>query len=37
MPSGPLRVLGEHHVDLHLHADVNVPVTVIVESVDQTE
>jgi large subunit ribosomal protein L9 len=37
MPGGPLRVLGEHHVDLHLHADVNVPVTVIIESVDQTE
>ena len=37
LPSGPLRVLGEHHVDLHLHADVNVPMTVIIESVDQTE
>jgi ribosomal protein L9 len=30
-------VLGEHHVDLHLHTDVNVPMTVIIESVDQTE
>ena len=37
MPSGPLRVLGEHHVDLHLHADVNVPMTVIIESADPTE
>ena len=37
LPSGPLRVLGEHHVDLHLHADVNVPITVLIESVDQTE
>jgi large subunit ribosomal protein L9 len=37
MPDGPLRVLGEHRVDLHLHTDVNVPMTVIIESVDQTE
>ena len=37
LPSGPLRVLGEHQVDLHLHADVNVPITVLIESVDQTE
>ncbi|HLF11470.1 MAG TPA: 50S ribosomal protein L9 [Gammaproteobacteria bacterium] len=29
---GPLRVIGEHHVELHLHADVNVDLTVIVES-----
>jgi large subunit ribosomal protein L9 len=32
MPDGPLRVLGEHEVELHLHTDVNVPLTVIVES-----
>ena len=37
LPSGPLRVLGEHRVDVHLHADVNVSLTVIIESVDQTE
>jgi len=37
MPDGPLRMLGEHEVELHLHADVNVPITVIVESVDQAE
>jgi large subunit ribosomal protein L9 len=24
------RVLGEHHVELHLHTDVNVPLTVTV-------
>jgi large subunit ribosomal protein L9 len=28
LPSGPLRSLGEHVVNLHLHADVDVPLTV---------
>jgi large subunit ribosomal protein L9 len=28
LPAGPIRVLGEHQVELHLHTDVNVPVTV---------
>lgn len=28
MPTGPIRTLGEHAVELHLHADVNVAVTV---------
>lgn len=28
---GPLRVVGEHKVELHLHADVNVELTVVVE------
>jgi large subunit ribosomal protein L9 len=32
LPEGPLRVVGEHHVELHLHTDVNVPLTVVVES-----
>jgi large subunit ribosomal protein L9 len=32
LPDGPLRVVGEHHLELHLHADVNVGVTVIVEA-----
>jgi large subunit ribosomal protein L9 len=33
MPSGPLRMLGEHTVALHLHADVDVPlhVTIVAE------
>jgi large subunit ribosomal protein L9 len=30
LPDGPIRVLGEHHLELHLHADVNVPLTVTV-------
>lgn len=28
LPSGPLRALGEHVVNLHLHADVDVPLAV---------
>jgi large subunit ribosomal protein L9 len=32
LPEGPLRVVGEHHIELHLHADVNVELTVVVES-----
>ena len=33
LPSGPLRMLGEHTVSLHLHADVDVPlrVTIVAE------
>jgi large subunit ribosomal protein L9 len=30
LPDGPIRVLGEHHVEIHLHTDVNVPLTVTV-------
>lgn len=28
MPEGPIRVAGEHEVELHLHSDVNVSVKV---------
>jgi len=28
MPNGPLRTVGEHSVGLHLHADIDVPLTV---------
>jgi len=33
LPNGPLRTVGEHTVNLHLHADVDVPlqVTIIAE------
>ncbi|HEX4648526.1 MAG TPA: 50S ribosomal protein L9 [Steroidobacteraceae bacterium] len=33
LPNGPLRMLGEHVVSLHLHADIDVPlhVTIIAE------
>ena len=33
LPAGPLRMVGEHVVNLHLHADVDVPlhVTIVAE------
>ena len=34
LPDGPLRLVGEHRVDLHLHADVNVGLTVVIEAVE---
>jgi large subunit ribosomal protein L9 len=30
MPTGPLRTVGEHSVGLHLHADIDVPLTVLI-------
>ena len=30
MPQGPIRVAGEHKVEIHLHTDVNVEITVVV-------
>jgi large subunit ribosomal protein L9 len=30
LPTGPLRSLGEHVVNLHLHADVDLPLTVAI-------
>jgi large subunit ribosomal protein L9 len=32
LTSGPLRTLGEHVISLHLHADVDVPLTVAIVS-----
>ena len=31
---GPLRVVGEHQIELHLHTDVNVEIKVVVEAVE---
>jgi large subunit ribosomal protein L9 len=33
LPAGPLRMLGEHAITLHLHADIDVPlqVTIVAE------
>jgi large subunit ribosomal protein L9 len=31
MPSGPLRTVGEHEVDFHLHTDVNVTLKVVID------
>ena len=30
MPNGPLRMVGEHSVGLHLHADIDVALTVLI-------
>ena len=30
LPEGPLRVVGEHNVDIHVHSDISVPLTVTV-------
>lgn len=32
MPAGPIREVGEHQVDLHLHSDVMTQLKVVVES-----
>jgi large subunit ribosomal protein L9 len=34
LPDGPLRVVGEHHIELHLHTDVNVGLTVVIEAAE---
>ncbi len=34
LPGGPIRMLGEHHVELHLHADVTASVTIEVVAED---
>jgi len=34
MPDGPLRLIGEHQVELHLHTDVNVELAVVIEASD---
>jgi len=31
LPEGPLRIVGEHLVEVHLHTDVNVEVRVVLE------
>lgn len=35
MPDGPIRVVGEHDIEIHLHSDVDVTVKIVVESPDQ--
>ena len=34
LPDGPLRLVGEHQVELHLHADVNVEIKVVIEAAE---
>ena len=35
LPDGPLRLVGEHEIQIHLHADVDVPLTITVEAEEQ--
>jgi len=37
LPDGPLRVVGEHQIEIHLHADVNVPVRIVLEGPEGIE
>jgi large subunit ribosomal protein L9 len=30
LPHGPIRVVGEHHVTLHLHTDVNIDLSITI-------
>jgi large subunit ribosomal protein L9 len=34
LPDGPIRSVGEHDIELHLHTDVNVPLRVVIESAE---
>jgi large subunit ribosomal protein L9 len=34
LPDGPLRVVGDHQIELHLHTDVNVEIKVVIEAVE---
>ena len=34
LPDGPLRVVGDHQIELHLHTDVNVELKVVIEAVE---
>jgi len=35
LPDGPLRTTGEHQINVHIHAEVDVVVTVIVEGEEE--
>jgi large subunit ribosomal protein L9 len=37
LPDGPLRVVGTHQIEVHLHADVSVPVSVMLEGPEGVE
>jgi large subunit ribosomal protein L9 len=34
LPDGPLRTVGDHQIDLHLHTDVNVEIKVVIEAAE---
>ena len=35
LPQGPIRTVGEHDIDLHLHSDVNVTIRIAVIAEDE--
>jgi large subunit ribosomal protein L9 len=35
LADGPLRTVGDHQVELHLHADVNVEIKVVIEAAEE--
>jgi large subunit ribosomal protein L9 len=37
LPEGPLRIVGEHTVDIHLHTDITVPLTVTVAEEEEEQ
>jgi large subunit ribosomal protein L9 len=34
LPGGPIRLIGEHHVKLHLHSDVEIDLPVVITAED---
>jgi large subunit ribosomal protein L9 len=34
LPGGPIRMMGEHHVKLHLHSDVEIDLPVVITAED---
>ena len=34
LPGGPIRLIGEHHVKLHLHTDVEIDLPVVITAED---
>jgi large subunit ribosomal protein L9 len=34
LPDGPLRTVGDHQIELHLHTDVNVEIKVVIEAAE---
>jgi large subunit ribosomal protein L9 len=37
LPEGPLRIVGEHEIEVHLHSDVNASVKVVLEPAEGSQ
>ena len=37
MPDGPIKIAGEHSIDLHFHSDVSISISIIIESTDDPQ